>query len=299
MGAVTYSMRPGYAKGGIVLRLLLGTVIVLALILIVRGLALSSLQPEVSPVERLPIDPQEAAKRLVEAVRIQTVSYENPAKIDKAAFLRLHALLEAHYPRVHEQLERRVVDDLSLLYTWTGSDPDLPAALLTAHLDVVPAEASDWSQPPFAGMIEGGYIWGRGTMDDKVGVLGILEAAEYLLATGFEPRRTIYVAFGHDEELDGHGAVTIVAQLKAQGARIDFVLDEGMMIVEGIIPGLAPPAALIGIAEKGYANVTLAVETSGGHYSHHGSPYHAIGQRQGQRARPARERGSQLPVAAG
>jgi len=236
-------------------------------LLAVRGLTLGSLQPEPSALERLPVDVQSAANRLADAVRIKTVSYEDPARIDKAAFRRLHAFLEANYPQVHERLEVRVVDDLSLLYTWPGSVPDLPALLLTAHQDVVPAEASDWRQPPFAGVIEGGYIWGRGTMDDKVGVLGILEAAELLLIAGFEPRRTIYFAFGHDEELDGDGAKAIAAHLKAQNARIDFVLDEGMMIVEGIIPGLAPPAALIGLAEKGYANVTLAVETDGGHSS--------------------------------
>lgn len=258
---------PGHARGGALIRLLLLLVIVLAVVLVVRGLAVGSMQPEASSIERLPVDPQKAAERLAEAVRISTVSYEDPDKIDKAAFLRLHALLEKFYPKVHERLQRQVVNDLSLLYTWPGSDPGLPAAMLTAHLDVVPAQASDWSQPPFAGNISGGFVWGRGTMDDKVGVLGILEAAEHLLAAGFVPRRTIHFAFGQDEELDGHGADAIAARLKEQGAQIDFVLDEGMMIVEGIIPGLGPPAALIGLAEKGYANVTLTVETAGGHSS--------------------------------
>jgi carboxypeptidase PM20D1 len=250
-----------------VIRLLLLLVIILAVGLVGRGLTLGSLQPEVSPVEQLPVDAQKAAERLAESVRISTVSHEDSDKIDRSAFLRLHALLEKFYPVVHERLQREVVNDLSLLYTWPGSDPDLPAAMLTAHLDVVPADASDWSQPPFAGNISGGFVWGRGTMDDKVGVLGILEAAEHLLAAGFEPARTIHFAFGQDEELDGHGADAIAARLKEQGAKIDFVLDEGMMIVEGIVPGLGPPAALIGLAEKGYANVTLAVETSGGHSS--------------------------------
>jgi len=262
-----YVRGPGYARGRTLIRLLLLLLFILAVGLVVRGLAVDSMQPEVSAFQQLPVDPRKAAERLAEAVRVSTVSYEDSNKIDKAAFLRLHALLEKFYPLVHEQLQRQVINDLSLLYTWPGSDPSLPAAMLTAHLDVVPAQASDWSQPPFAGNITEGFVWGRGTMDDKVGVLGILEAVEHLLAAGFAPGRTIYLAFGQDEELDGHGAKAIAVRLKEQGAHIDFVLDEGMMIVEGIIPGLGPPAALIGLAEKGYANVTLAVETAGGHSS--------------------------------
>ena len=266
-GTAMQSMGPRFERGRTLIRLLLVLILVLAVTVVGRGLALGSLQPEVSSVERLPVDPQKAAERLAEAVRIATVSYEDRDRIDRDAFLRLHALLENLYPLVHQRLQREAVSDLSLLYTWPGSDPNLSAALLTAHLDVVPAQASDWSQPPFAGNISDGFVWGRGTMDDKAGVLGILEAAEHLLAAGFEPRRTIHFAFGHDEELGGNGAEAITARLKEQGAKIEFVLDEGMMIVEGIIPGLGPPAALIGLAEKGYANVTLAVESEGGHSS--------------------------------
>ncbi len=256
-----------HASGRILVRLLLLTVLTLAVVLLIHGLTQRSLQPVVAAAPPVSIEPQAAARRLAEAIRIRTISYEDPAKIDDKAFERLHALLEESFPLLHERLERQVVADLSLIYTWAGADPSLPAVMLTAHQDVVPADASDWTQPPFDGVIEGDFIWGRGAMDDKVGVLGILEAAEYLLATGFEPERTLYFAFGHDEELDGTGAVAIAAALKARGAQIEFVLDEGMMIVEGIIPGLEAPAALIGLAEKGFANVTLSVETQGGHSS--------------------------------
>jgi carboxypeptidase PM20D1 len=261
------SIRSRYAQGRILLRLLLLTIVVLAIVVVANALMQRPLQPQVPAASPLPIDPPAAARRLAKVITMPTVSYEDPGRLDRAAFERLHAFLTDHYPRVREQLDRYVIADLSLLYTWPGSDPDLPAVMLTAHQDVVPADASDWTQPPFEGVIEDGYIWGRGAMDDKVGVLGILEATEYLLGIGFQPRRTIYFAFGHDEELDGTGAAAIAAELQAQGARIDFVLDEGMMIVEGIVPGLDAPAALIGLAEKGYANVTLSVETTGGHAS--------------------------------
>jgi carboxypeptidase PM20D1 len=62
--------------------------------------------------------------------------------------------------------------------------------LFTAHTDVVPIEPGtegDWEHPPFDGVVTGGRIFGRGTLDDKMGVLGLLEAAEQLLSEGFVP----------------------------------------------------------------------------------------------------------------
>jgi carboxypeptidase PM20D1 len=264
---VNASTGPRAIHGRILLRLLALVVFVLAVVLIAHALIQRPLQPDVPVASPLPIDPQAVARRLARAISMPTVSYDDPERLDRAAFERLHAFLTDHYPRVREQLDREIVNELSLLYRWPGIDPELPAVMLTAHQDVVPADAADWTQPPFAGVIADGYVWGRGAMDDKVGVLGILEAAEYLLGTGFQPERTIYFAFGHDEELDGTGAAAITAMLASQNADVDFVLDEGMMIVEGIVPGLDKPAALIGLAEKGYANVTLSVEAEGGHSS--------------------------------
>jgi carboxypeptidase PM20D1 len=143
--------------------------------------------------------------------------------------------------------------------------------LLMGHMDVVPPDAPterQWTHPPFAGQIADGYIWGRGTMDDKVSVLGILEAVEYLLSAGFQPQRTLYLAFGHDEEIGGqNGAGKIAELLGARGVELDYVLDEGMNVVDGIIPGIAAPAALIGIAEKGYLSLDLSVQTAGGQSS--------------------------------
>jgi len=140
-----------------------------------------------------------------------------------------------------------------------------------AHMDVVPADPAsekNWSYPPFAGRIAGGYVWGRGTMDDKASVLAILEAAEYLLAHGFTPRRTLYFAFGHDEEIGGsRGAAEIAALLRRRDAELDFVIDEGGNILDGIIPGPRAPVALIGIAEKGYVSLELTVAMPGGHAS--------------------------------
>jgi len=159
----------------------------------------------------------------------------------------------------------------SLLFSWKGKDERLKPVLLMAHMDVVPVDAateSSWHHPPFSGQVADGYIWGRGTMDDKGSVIAILEAAENLLTSGFEPQRTIYLAFGHDEEVGGNnGAANIAAALRSRGVELEFVLDEGLNILSGIISGLSSPVALIGIAEKGYLTLRLTIETPGGHSS--------------------------------
>jgi carboxypeptidase PM20D1 len=138
-------------------------------------------------------------------------------------------------------------------------------------MDVVPVEPGtedDWSFPPFEGRIANGYVWGRGTLDDKVRVLGILEAVEILLSQQFRPRRTVYLAFGHDEEVGGlQGASKIASLLRSRGVQLEYVLDEGGVITHGIIPGVPKPVALVGIAEKGYLSVELTVEGQGGHSS--------------------------------
>lgn len=206
--------------------------------------------------------------RLSEALRIRTISFEDPSQVDDEEFLKFHRFLERSFPEVHSELTREVVSGRSLLFTWQGETSE-PAVLLLAHLDVVPIEPGTetrWTHPPFDGVVAGGSIWGRGAMDDKSSLIAILEAAERLSKTGFKPRRTICFAFGHDEELGGSsGATAIAALLESRGFRASFVLDEGGGIAR--VPGLTPPAALVGIAEKGTVSLELSVETDGGHSS--------------------------------
>jgi len=140
-----------------------------------------------------------------------------------------------------------------------------------SHQDVVPVEPGtekDWTHPAFSGLIDGGWIWGRGALDDKVGVLAILEATETLLARDFQPQRTVYFAFGHDEEVGGNqGAAAIAALLERRGIHPELILDEGGLIAEGMVQGIKQPVALIGTAEKGYLSVELVAEAAGGHSS--------------------------------
>jgi carboxypeptidase PM20D1 len=133
---------------------------------------------------------------------------------------------------------------------------------------VAPGTEGLWKQPPFSGAVHDGFVWGRGAWDDKGNLIAQLEALERLAADGFKPRRTVYLVAGHDEELGGlRGARPIVEALKQRGAKIDFVIDEGLLVADGMLPGLAPPAALVGIAEKGFVSVKLSVQGTPGHSS--------------------------------
>jgi carboxypeptidase PM20D1 len=242
-------------------------------VMVVRGVCNAPAPFDPGPAPDLPaVDPAAAAERLARAVRIPSISPREgaPEHAQASETLRaLHRQLEVDFPRVHQALARETVSELSLLYRWPGTDPTAEPILLTAHLDVVPVEPgteADWTRPPFSGAIEDGIVWGRGTLDDKTGVVGLLQATELLLTEGFAPRRTIVLAFGHDEEIGGeHGAKAIAAALEARGERFAFVLDEGGSILAEAIPGLDREAALVGVAEKGIAHVVLSLHAEGGH----------------------------------
>jgi carboxypeptidase PM20D1 len=227
-------------------------------------------QPPVQPVPEVAI-PDGAAERLAGSLRIPTISSDDPAAFDADVFGTLHRYLQAAFPRVHARLRRETVATHSLLYTWQGSDSSLKPILLIGHLDVVPVETGTqgkWRQDPFGGRIVDGFIWGRGAIDNKSAVLGTLEAVEMLLAEGFRPVRTVYLAYGHDEEVGGTaGAREIAALLKARGVELEMVLDEGGVIAEGVLPGISEPVALVGIAEKGFVTIELSARVAGGHSS--------------------------------
>lgn len=212
-----------------------------------------------------------AAERLAGSLRMRTISSEDPAAFDAEAFEALHGYLESAFPRVHAQLRRETVASHSLLYTWQGSDSSVNPILMIGHLDVVPVEPGaegNWQQDPFGGRIADGFIWGRGAIDNKSTVVGTLEAVEMLLSEGFQPARTVYLAYGHDEEVGGAaGAREIAALLKARGVELEMVLDEGGVIAEGILPGISEPIALVGIAEKGFVTIELSARVAGGHSS--------------------------------
>lgn len=215
-----------------------------------------------------------AVKALSAAVQLRTVSYSDRSLMDTAEFDRFHALLEATFPLVHAHLEKTTLGH-NLLYRWLQKPPAAspptaalrPIALMS-HMDVVPADDAGWEHPPFSGAVADGFIWGRGTLDIKLGLIGILEAIEELLEEGFAPLRNIYVISSCDEETGDKGGIgDVAAHLAADGVRLDWVLDEGGMVVDGMMDGLARPLAAIGVAEKGYLDLELSVDMPGGHSS--------------------------------
>ncbi len=212
-----------------------------------------------------------AAERLSGAVKFATVSFASGAPIDTTAFLGFHAFLATTFPRVHSSLRLEKVAGLSLLYTWMGTDSLAPPVVLMGHMDVVPVTESnlkEWTHAPFSGDVADGYVWGRGTMDDKVTVLAVLEAVEDLLSRNIRPARTVYLTFGHDEEVGGrYGARAIVDTLVKRGVKPAMVIDEGGVMAKSVVPGVDGLAAVVGIAEKGYLSLRLTSKAQGGHSS--------------------------------
>lgn len=224
--------------------------------------------PIVERVKLTDVDSDKIAKHLSTIIQCDTVSFENVTP-NKKEFNRLHRALKEMYPLVDKNLELKKINEYSLLYKWEGSDTSLDAICLMAHQDVVPAEKSTldkWSYPPFSGAIEKGKVWGRGALDIKNQLIASIEAVEYLLAEGFEPKRTVYLSFGHDEEIGGgDGAKAVVNYLAKQGVRLEAVIDEGGMINKDSLPGVSGKIGLIGMVEKGYANIELHVNQPPGH----------------------------------
>jgi carboxypeptidase PM20D1 len=208
-------------------------------------------------------------EKVAAALRFQTISYSDSNQTDWKAFEGFEQFLSQSFPLVHQSLERTMIGGHSLLYKWEGRNPGKLPVMFYAHQDVVPIESENgegWTYPPFAGKIADGYIWGRGALDTKGLIICLMEAAERLLAAGFQPESTVYMAFGHDEEVGGNGGASNIAKrLNAQGIQFNWVLDEGLGVIKGAFSEQDPPIALVAVAEKGHANIQLKVVGEGGH----------------------------------
>ncbi|MDQ0973900.1 carboxypeptidase PM20D1 [Neobacillus niacini] len=247
-----------------------GLLIIFIIVTASNAMLVTSRQPSPQPTEVV-INEVKAVEHLSKAITYKTISYQERSKFDFTEFDKFISFLEESYPSVHTQLELEKINEYGLIYKWKGSDSSKNPIGLTSHYDVVPVLAGteeNWEQPPFSGTVENDIIWGRGTLDDKVGVIGILEAVEFLINDGFKPARDVFLMFGFDEEIGGvEGALIIVNTLKDRGVTFDFVLDEGGAIIENMVPGVDQPVGVVGISEKGSATSELSIEGSGGHSS--------------------------------
>jgi carboxypeptidase PM20D1 len=254
------------------LRLLGGLVVLLAAVVLLNTLRLPNQQlAHVEPAARLPVLADSTTAHLARALRIPTVSRTDYAKTDTVPFDQFSDYLQRTFPLVHQHLSLQLVNHYARLYEWRGSDATLKPLLLLAHQDVVPVlpgTATQWTRPPFAGQVAGGYLYGRGALDDKLNVIGQLEAVEYLLRTHYRPRRTVLLAFGHDEEAQGlRGAVSLAAVVQKRYPALEMILDEGGLIKTDGVAGLTQPVALVGVSEKGYLSLELSATDKGGHSS--------------------------------
>lgn len=235
-------------------------VLLVVLLINVARLPSASLAPAAA-LPDVSLDYAAASQRFAHALRFRTLPSE------PGAFDDFHAFLARSFPHVHAQLSRHTFGH-SVLFHWQGQT-DCAPRLLLAHQDVVPVDdAATWQHPPFAGVIDDDYVWGRGAMDDKGSLMAMLEAVESLLIAGERPECDVYLAFGHDEETGGRdGAAVMAAWLAEQGVRFSLVLDEGGMVLPGATLGLNKPVALLGVAEKGYMSVRLIARAQAGHSS--------------------------------
>lgn len=229
---------------------------------------------QLEPLGSLPefeLDEAAVVERMAGSIRFRTISHDDRSNFDADAFLAYHDYIRESFPLVHEQAELTIINDYSLLYHIAGSDPSLKPIMLMGHMDVVPVDEitlPKWTHDPFAGDVVDGVIWGRGAIDNKLSVMSTLEATETLLRDGHKPKRSLYLSFGHDEEVGGQDGAKLAAEhLKQQGVEFEFVVDEGGVILEDIIRSVDRPVAVIGVAEKGYLNLRLRVDAPGGHSS--------------------------------
>lgn len=245
---------------------ILAAFLLLLAVLIIRALVFQPKSQKDGAVTEAIFDKDAAVDALAQLVRCKTVSYNDPSLEDDAEFQKLIDLLPSLYPNVFAVCTLEKLPDRALLFRWKGKAAGEPAVMMS-HYDVVPADETMWDKPPFAGIIEEGVLWGRGTLDTKATFNAVLSAANHLIGEGFVPENDIYFAFSGGEEVNGLGAVNIVNYFKAHNICPSMVLDEGGAVVENVFPGVTKPCAMIGIAEKGMINVCYTAHSGGGHAS--------------------------------
>jgi carboxypeptidase PM20D1 len=242
-----------------------GILLILLLIALIRTFFIKD-APVEKPVVSIPADRQEHyAESLGKMIRIKTISTRD--LIHPEPFRELQDVMGGLFPNLHKTVEKTVFSAGSLLYRWPGKNASLAPLLFMAHQDVVPAPAEGWKHDPFSGDIADGEVHGRGTLDTKCTLFAFFQAAEELIGEGFIPESDIYFASSCDEEVIGNGAKETVAYLQKKGIRPYLVLDEGGAIVEGVLPSVERPMALLGVLEKGYIDLKIKAKSHGGHSS--------------------------------
>lgn len=247
-------------------------VIFIAVVLIrAAGFKPESTEPPLE--DKIELDHDKIVGDMAAMIRLKTVSNRDDSLVDWKEFEKFGELLKERFPNIHKSCQLQKIGKTGLLYYLAGKSSGKPSVCM-AHYDVVPVEEEGWSRPPFEGLIEDGCIWGRGTLDTKGTLCGVMEALERLLAKGYVPENDLYLSFSGEEEIDGPSCADIVSYLEKKGVKPAIVVDEGGAVVEHVFPGVDKKCALIGIGEKGSVNMDFSMDSEGGHAST--PPVHTI-----------------------
>lgn len=247
--------------------IIIGLILLVFAVLAIRAAAVKDNSEPGEKYEKPEIDMDRAVKKVQGAIQIPTVSMQKEGD-DPTPFLNLQQYLKEQFPLLNKAAERKIVNNYAIMYKLEGSDKSLKPACFLGHQDVVPANESGWKYPPFEGHCDGEYIWGRGSFDMKGQLISCLESIEMHLEKGHMPKRTMYFCFGHDEEISGKDGATAMANvLRDSGIEMEFIFDEGMTPLNAKLIGFDGPLALVGVCEKGYANIKITAKGNGGHAS--------------------------------
>lgn len=253
----------------------IGAIVLFLFVLVLRALSFKPENKEKKQKTEITFDTEKAISDLGEMIKCKTISCRNKSLEDDAEFDKFRDLLPQLFPEIHKIVDRKLIGNRAILYHWKGKSASAPVIFMS-HYDVVSVVEEDWERSAFDPVIIDGEMWGRGTIDTKITLNGIMQAAEKLAKESFVPENDLYFAFAGDEEISGTGAPMIVDYLEEQGIVPALVIDEGGALVNKVFPGVRKTSALIGVAEKGMTDIELSVKGAGGHASSP-PPHTAVG----------------------